>query len=161
MKLQKIFEVFFENLTYSIRNNGEVYYHLIKEVKWQQEAIMAAHLDRLPDDDIYNIIYNFVCEFAALDEDAEESDFFDVIYNYEAEPYTGDLTKWLNSNICNVYYLTDAIEEGVENGFQALQLARKKFAIEIGTELFNTILEDKDEIQREILRVQQKEQTDS
>ena len=158
MKLQKIFEVFCENLTHSTRSDGSVYCHLIKEVKWQQEAIRIAHLGRLPLDDIYEIIYGFVSEFASLDEDAEEDDFFNVIYDYEPEVYTYDLMKWLASNVYNVCYLTEAIEDGVQDGYQALHVARAKFAIEVGTELLNTILENKDEIEEEILRAQQEKQ---
>ena len=42
----------------------------------------------------------------------------------EPDVYTSELTNWLSSNIDHVYYLTEALEYGANDGFQLLQQAQ-------------------------------------
>jgi hypothetical protein len=72
--------------------------------------------------------YKFTMEALALIADSEannEDDLFELSSQFEADPYTGQLTEWLNESNFHVYYLTQAIEEGlVKDGFEALSMAQ-------------------------------------
>jgi len=54
----------------------------------------------------------------------------DKVYGWcdsEVDIYTHNLTKWLNDNINNVYYLTESLEEfGEGDGFKLLSMAQYK-----------------------------------
>jgi thymidylate synthase len=61
------------------------------------------------------------------------------IYEDEGLIYTKDLTEWLNSDINNVYYLTEALEEfEPKDGFNLLQIAYCKAYQQ---EMFETLRE--------------------
>lgn len=140
--IKKVAEEMLNNFESRKRENGSEYYALKKNIEWQQNIIHKAHLDRMPDDDIYSRIYDFLCDFADADSDATEEDFREIIFNKEPDPYTSDLTAWLNNDVNNVYYLTEVLEEfEVKGGFEALSLAQQKYIQEIGNALLDAIIE--------------------
>lgn len=58
------------------------------------------------------------------DSNAETEDELEEI-NLEPDIYTSQLTEWLNEHNEHVYYLTQAIEEGSQDGFNALSRAQQ------------------------------------
>lgn len=86
------------------------------------------------DDYSYKWLNDFLDSF--IDSCRDEDDINENIENFEndlysyidstTEIYTNDLTKWLNDNNNNVYYLTQVLEEGegLKDGFQLLQLSQ-------------------------------------
>lgn len=46
-------------------------------------------------------------------------------FDIEPDPYTSNLTEWLNSNNENVYYLTEALEQDIQDGFDLLAEAQR------------------------------------
>ena len=76
-----------------------------------------------------NVVYLLGYEdFDTLDNLQE--DISNKVYEWadnETEIYTCNLTKWLNDNINNVYYLTESLEEfGEGDGFKLLSMAQYK-----------------------------------
>jgi len=59
----------------------------------------------------------------------------------ETDIYTSDLTEWLNNRNDNVYYLSEAIEEGAEDGFKALSMAQYKAIEELFTNANRCLIE--------------------
>lgn len=132
-----------ENLEQKKRdpNNDNTYFYCLKKtIEWQQDIIRNAHNDRLPNDDIYNRIHDILecIQDIETEEQAQER-----LYEIEPDIYTNDLTAWLNDNINNVYYLTEALEEGMEikDGFNLLMYAQSKYIQEIGNTLIQGIVE--------------------
>ena len=100
-----------------------------------KDSVMEAHGDRLPDDwifDIYHSILDALMQYdinSANNLNNNRSEIVDSL----VDPYTADLTAWLNSNNYNVYFITEAQEEfGPEtDGFKILQMAQYKAIDEI------------------------------
>lgn len=136
-----VVEEMYNNLDWSTRSNGDKYVKPINTIEWQQDIIHQAHGDRLPNDDIYERIYDIL---SMLRECESEEDAQDRIYEIEADIYTFDLTKWLHNHIENVYYLTEVLEEygsNIRDGFELLTVAQSKYIQEIGNALLSSIQE--------------------
>lgn len=131
----------YNNLDWSKRSNGEKFVKCINTIEWQQDIIHRAHGDRLPNDDMYERIYDIL---SMLRECESEEDAQGRIYEIEADIYTFDLTKWLHDHIENVCYLTEVLEEygsNIRNGFELLTVAQLKYIQEIGNALLSGIQE--------------------
>lgn len=101
-----------------------------------QDALFKAHGDKLPDDFTYATIARFCQD---LSEDDTEESICDKIDSIESDVYMSDLTAWLNSRCDRVYYLTEAIKNGVVDGFQALTEAQRIEAVEIVTAFYTAL----------------------
>jgi len=115
---------------------------------WAQEVVRKAHGDEWPDDTIYDFINrcaSAIYEAGAEDEDAAQ----EAVYEIEADVYTNSLTAWLNERCDHVFYLTEALEDGVQDGFQALQFAQTKQIQEIGGNLIAALLEAQSDLEDE------------
>lgn len=139
--IQQVAEVIYKNLEVNKRDNGSEYYSLKDCIEWQQDIIHAAHLDRMPSDDIYDRINTVLEVLSDLDKDATEDDVREAIYQIEPDIYSSDLTKWLNSNNNNVYYLDEAIQQGATDGFKLLASAQCAYIQEIASALISAIVE--------------------
>ena len=83
-----------------------------------------------------------------------QNEINDKIYEWcdsEVDVYTCNLTKWLNDNNDNVYYLTEALEEFDEkDGVKVLTLAQYKAIEEHFNNLANILIEHlKDKFEEE------------
>lgn len=96
--------------------------------EWVSNIIWKAHDDRLANDHIYLFIED-VLQLLSDSDDPEEA-----IYELEADIYTSDLTGWLNDNVNNVCYLTDALDNNpdIKDGFQLLTYAQYLHRLEVG-----------------------------
>ena len=104
---------------------------------WLENLIFTAHDDMLPDDYRYKFIEDALIMIADQDDDAD-LDYPEI----EADTYTSDLTKWLNSRNDRVYYLTEALEEyEIKDGFQALQSAQLREREEVYFSVLNSLQE--------------------
>src|SRR5690606_35644773 len=92
--IQSVESEILNNMEQATRDDGSKYYRLINDVEWQRDIIMDSHLDRMPNDDIYERIYFILSDFANADEDAGREEIQDLIYEIEPDTYTFDLTKW-------------------------------------------------------------------
>ena len=114
------------------RQNGESYVFLKDNAPQElKDAIQQAHGERLPDNFIYQ---TFLRLLESIEDFGEIEDYEDVrheIVDGLVDPYTSNLTKWLNDSNLNVHYLTEAMEEGAEDGFQLLMVAQYKAIDEI------------------------------
>ena len=128
MTIQEVAQEMIDNMETKTRDNGRDYRVNKTEVAWQKDIIHKAHGDKLPDDYVYDFIYEALCalvECSAGDED-------DAILQIEPDVYTSELTAWLNSRCDRVVYMTEAIEEGAADGFHALMTAQGKEKSEVG-----------------------------
>jgi hypothetical protein len=96
--------------------------------------------------DFFNEAYDIINEDEKLDYIDIDSIYDDILSNLEADLYTYDLTKWLNSHASNVYYLTEVLEEygDIKDGFKLLSLAQiraKEEVYQIGKGLLEYLLE--------------------
>lgn len=132
----------YDNMEYRKRDDKSKYCCLKDHnIQWQSDIIHESHLDRMPSDDIYDRIDDILGVISDLNEDSTEDDIRDAISTIEADCYTSDLTKWLNSDNRNVYYLDEAAELGVKDGFQLLACAQSVYIQEIGNALISAIQE--------------------
>lgn len=103
---------------------------------WMQDVCHKAHGDRMPDDDVYSRIQDIVDILADLPDDATDDDIQERIYEIEPDIYTNRLTEWLHSRNDNVFYLDEALKEGITNdGFALLSHAQGIYIREIADAL--------------------------
>lgn len=139
--IQSVAVEIYKNMIMKKRNDESKYYSLNEAIAWQQDIIRASHLDRLPSDDIYDRINTILAVLSDLDVEDNEDVARDILYTIEPDCYTSDLMIWLSSNTGNVYYLTEAIEQGVVDGIGALAMAQSCYIQDIGNDLIKAIVE--------------------
>lgn len=101
--------------------------------QWLTDLCREAHGDKMPDDYVYEFIYESLCAIS------DASDLNDVV-ELEADTYTNELTAWLHSRADRTYYLTEALQEyGSKDGFQALQTAQYLEKMEILNSVKNSL----------------------
>ncbi len=108
-----------------------------------KDSVRKAHGDRLPDDWIFNKYHSILDDLFGYDiknaDDLEEkrSEVVDGL----VDPYTANLTSWLNANVNNVNYLTEALEDHGEgcDGFKILQMAQYAAINEIYSEVVDLL----------------------
>jgi hypothetical protein len=130
------------------RNDGDMFYKLKSgSPEWMTDVIHAVHGDKLPDDTVYEMIYDALSRLSEIDDDSEDETvkdldrLFDAIYEMEPDVYTSNLTAWLNKRADHVYYLTEALEQmDIKDGFQALSAAQKIQMDEIGSALVQELI---------------------
>ena len=129
------------------RDNGNKYVILKDKAKEElKNAIHNANGDRLPNDFIYSTFLDLLQTLDGFT--IENPDYLDEIENEVIDSnidiYTKDLTAWLASDINNVYYLTEAIQEsnGEIDGFQALQQAQSKQIYEVWQHVKDLLIND-------------------
>jgi hypothetical protein len=81
-------------------------------------------------------VYRFTMEALGTIADADadgltEDNIQELSSSIEADVYTSELTDWLGENNNHVYYLTQALELGVTDGFQALAMAQLNAKVEV------------------------------
>ncbi len=84
-------------------------YHQKKcgDPQWIQDMIYACHYNgMLPDDYIYEWVYEFCREISELNEDDDPLDI-----EVHGDTYTHDLLKWLSSNLARIDFVEDAFDE--------------------------------------------------
>ena len=128
MTIQEVAQEMLDNMETKTRTNGRDYRVNKIEIAWQKDIIRKAHGDKLPDDYVYDFIYEALCALAECSAGDED----DAILQIEPDVYTSELTAWLNSRCDRVEYLTEALEEGAADGFNALMTAQGKEKSEVG-----------------------------
>jgi len=118
--IQSIASEMLENMEWKKRTNGDDYVINKINIEWQKDIIHKAHGEKLPDDYIYAFIYEVLSSLVECNAGEEE----DAIHEIEADCYTSELTKWLNSRNDRVYYLDEAAANGITDGFQLLAAAQ-------------------------------------
>jgi hypothetical protein len=84
-------------------------YHQIKpgEPQWIQDMIHDCHYQgMLPDDYVFEWVYQFCEEISNLGEDDDPRDI-----EVHSDTYTHDLLKWLSSNLARIDFVEDAFDE--------------------------------------------------
>lgn len=106
-----------------------------------KDSVRQAHGDKLPDDWTYNTYYSLLERLG--DYDLAENSIDDVrhdLVDSMVDIYTKDLTEWLNSDIRNVYYLSEVLSEhDIKDGFQALAMAQYMAIDEVMNEVINLL----------------------
>lgn len=107
------------------------------------DSVHEAHGDKLPNDWVYGTYADLmqkVTEYDLKNIDDLEEVRHEIVDGY-VDIYTHDLTKWLASDNNNVYYLGEAINEGIDNldGFQALAMAQYKAIDEVMNEVISLL----------------------
>jgi len=141
MTIQEKARQLFQAMELRKRPDGTEYYCLKDgSPGWMREVIRHAHDGRLPDDTIYEVIADVAAVLADSDPDADIDELRDAIAEIEPDVYTYDLTAWLHDDVNNVYYLTEALEEGgIKDGFDLLSRAQYLFKQEIGNALLGAL----------------------
>ena len=145
MKLQTKIQKYLDCFTTTTRNDGTVVTiqkDLDKTPQALQNAIRAAHGDGMPNDFIYS---TFVACLEKLSEYTlntvdDIEDIRDEAVDSMVDIYTHDLTAWLASDIANVYYLTQAMDElQPDDGFKLLAAAQYIAIGEVMSEVINLL----------------------
>ena len=128
-----------DNFEYKTRTDGSKYsVQKSPSKEWITNICCEAHGDRLPSDDVYEVIVDVL---EGLTECDNENDAEDRINEIESDIYTHDLTGWLHSNNNNVYYLTQALDElNIKDGFLALSTAQYLWKQEIAHTVLREIV---------------------
>jgi len=129
--LKELISFYSEQFEGKTRDNGERYVIIgEKGTDELREAVKEAHGEGLPSDFVYG---TFADSLQSLEdyidletmEDMENIEY--EIIDGQCDIYTKGLTEWLNSDISNVYYLTEVLEEtDVKDGFQLLVMAQAR-----------------------------------
>lgn len=125
------------------RTDGQRYVYLDDKASEKlKDSVHQAHGDLLPDDWIYGTYADLmqkVSEYDLKTIDDLENVRYEIVDSC-VDIYTADLTKWLASNINNVYYLGEASREyGSMDGFQLLAVAQYKAIDEVMNEVFSLL----------------------
>ena len=131
--------------TKSIKDEAAKYLDLFEEKKKDDKTYMVFKSEVIMQDNEYyekiseimrkiecsqDFVYEQTCRCLEwlVDEAPEDSDEIEDILleviDGEVDVYTSGLTEWLNQSNYHVYYLTDALESGIKDGFQLLSLAQ-------------------------------------
>lgn len=125
-----------QNFTRKERKDGTKFYHTKNDIEWQKEIIFTSHGDKLPDDYVYEFIYEALIQLAEVAEEGSEED---AIYEIESDVYTNELTAWLHSRCDRVYYIEEAIQNGAKDGFAVLAMAQQTEKHEVAFAVLNGI----------------------
>ena len=139
--IQTVAEEMYNNLERKTRKDESVFYACKESIEWQTDIIHKAHGEYMPNDFIYDTIHTVLSNISDLGVDSTEEEAQEVIYQLEPDCYTANLTAWLHDNNNNVYYLTEALETGVTDGFQALAIAQQIHIQEIAGLLVQGIID--------------------
>jgi len=104
--IQQMAQEVVDNMVY---DEDKKIYHQKKcgDPQWIQDMIYACHYNgMLPDDYIYEWVYDFCVEIAGL-EDGDEPLEIEV----HSDTYTHDLLKWLSSNLARIDFVEDAFDD--------------------------------------------------
>ena len=138
-ELKDVAQEILNNFEWKKRENGKGYYCQKEHKRWITDVCHKAHGDRMPSDDVYEVI---VEALERITEAENEDEARDLIAEIEADVYTSNLTDWLGSNNYNIYYLTEALEESkTEDGFKALATAQYLWKQEIAHSILNSLLD--------------------
>lgn len=123
------------------REDGTNYIVYNNTTDEELDALMTAHLDRMPNDDSYTVIDDILRVIAECE---NENEIYDQLYNIEPDIYTYDLVSWLSHDNRNVSYIDDVLSEygGNLTGFQLLSMAQYRFIIETGESLISALAEE-------------------
>lgn len=127
------------------RNDGKEFTKLREgSPVWMTEVIREVHGDKMPDDTVYDFIERCADAIAGYSDTlAGEDAAQDAVNEIEPDPYTADLTVWLNARVDHVYYLTEVLEEfgggTTMDGFKLLTLAQQKQIQEVGYALISAL----------------------
>lgn len=135
------------------RNDGKEFTKLREgSPTWMSGVIREVHDDKMPDDTVYDFIERCADAIAGYSDTlAGEDAAQDAVNEIEPDPYTADLTAWLNARVDHVYYLTEVLEEfggGIKDGFWLLSAAQQKQIQEVGYALISALekqVEENDE----------------
>ena len=94
------------------RDNPRKVYSLAEgSPEWMRDLIYAAHDGRMPDDWIYQAVYEIACNLNCYDDPDECRDAEHEICDGLVDVYTSDLTRWLGLHSSNVSLCDEAAEE--------------------------------------------------
>lgn len=126
------------------RNDGKEFTKLREgSPAWMTDVIHEVHGDKLPDDTVYAFIQRCagaIHDYSSSIEDHEVAE--QAVDEIEPDPYTADLTAWLNARVDHEYYLTEVLEEfggDIKDGFQLLMAAQQKQIQEVGYALISAL----------------------
>lgn len=140
MTLQDKAKEAIEFYEYKKRDDGSEYYCAPNCPEWVQTMNYDAHNGCLPNDDVYEAIYN------ALEAFGDYDDPEDVYSDIEPHIYTSDLTAWLHSNNSYTEYLDEAMEAGcAKTGDALLQYAHILFLEAIYYSVQNSLESEADD----------------
>lgn len=106
MTIQKSANEALEFLVTKTRSNGDSFICFRDDApQWTREMAHKAHGDMLPDDFRYEFIES------ALTAIADHNDLDDARDSIEADIYTSELTRWLDSRNDRLEYVNDATKE--------------------------------------------------
>ena len=113
-----------------------------------QDSISKAHGNCLPYNwifDKYRSILDALMQYNINSSDDLNNNRSEIVDGL-VDPYTSNLTAWLNSSNYNVYYITEAQEEfGPEtDGFKILQMAQYKAIDDIYGHIVDLLLKGDD-----------------
>ena len=140
--ITELAEEMLKNFEVMTRENNSKFWALKNRIDWQVEVCRKAHGERMPSDEVYDVIVE------ALEVIADADDYNDAQDNlYEqlqSDSYNWQLTEWLNSHALNLYYLDEAIEDGANTGFGILSQAQCLWKQEIASAVLEALNELED-----------------
>ena len=109
------------------KRTDETEFVVLKDTEGElYEAVRNAHGDRFPDDFIYSTFLSLLERIGdyEIDDDDKLQEYRYEIVESLVDVYTHDLTAWLHKRNDNVFYLSQAIADGEQDGFKALSQAQ-------------------------------------
>lgn len=129
MNINEIAKYYLDQFEYVKRGDKTITVMKDSRDKELYDAVFKAHEDKLPLDfifDKFSSILDAIGEYTNNDIDDLRDNGLEIVDGL-VSVYTSDLTAWLNENNYNVYYLTEALEDGdCDDGFKLLMRAQYK-----------------------------------
>jgi len=147
MNLQTKIQNYINEFETKQRDDGTSYTYLkdrkSKIGKKLDKALMQANGEGFPKDATFTYFLSCLEGFIEYDLTQDDNYLDDIraeIVDGLVDMYTADLTKWLASDIANVYYLTEALTEyQSKDGFQLLAFAQYRAIDEIMGEVISLL----------------------
>lgn len=105
--IQQVAQEVVDNMMYD--EDKKIYHQkVVGDPQWIQDMIHECHYNgMLPDDYVFEWVYEFCREISELNEDDDPLDI-----EVHGDTYTHDLLRWLSSNLSRIDFVEDALDEG-------------------------------------------------
>lgn len=147
MELQDAAKLMLEQFETKRRDSGETFLTLKDSAPdWMTDVCRDAHGRKLPDDFVFEVIFESLHALLDHDDTQEAND------SLEADFGNADLLAWVSSNLGRASYVNDAVREyGLDADsfdlFKTLQLGQLAEKQEIFGEMLDSLTDKLDEIE--------------
>jgi hypothetical protein len=142
--LQKLAQDVLNNMETVTKNGKDIIALKSHDIQWHVDLCREAHGDLMPNDLVYDAIYNVLEAIVNIDKDTQEDSLLEELEDYgafEADCYNHDLLNWVSDNNIFHSYCDEAMQElGVDKDFISIIACGQYFwKREVGQSVINSL----------------------